>query len=81
VPWKVKKLICEGKVHAGPGAISTPTAKQYNLTGLVGTVHRNEKPVLLTEGSDSGDGMMRSDSNYGVVPALSVEFIYTMGMW
>ncbi len=50
----------------------TPTAKQYNLTCLVCTVHRNEKPVLLTVGSDSDDD---------VVAVIFVEFPYTMGMW
>jgi hypothetical protein len=50
----------------------TPTAKQYNLTCLVCTVHRNEKPVLLTVGNDSDDD---------VVAVISVEFPYTMGMW
>jgi hypothetical protein len=50
----------------------TPTAKQYNLTCLVCTVHRNEEPVLLTVGSDSDDD---------VVAVISVEFPYTMGMW
>jgi hypothetical protein len=50
----------------------TPTAKQYNLTCLICTVHRNEKPVLLTVGNDSDDG---------VVVVLSIEFPYTMGMW
>jgi hypothetical protein len=50
----------------------TPTAKQYNLTCLVCTVHRNEEPVLLTVGSNSDDD---------VVAVLSVEFPYTMGMW
>ncbi len=50
----------------------TSTVKQYNLTCLFCTVHRNEKPIRLFVSSNSDDSE---------VPFLSVEFPYTMGMW
>jgi len=50
----------------------TPTVQQYNLTCRICTVHRDEKPLLLTVGSDSDDA---------AVGVLSIEMPYTMGMW
>jgi hypothetical protein len=50
----------------------TSTVKQYSLTCLFCTVHRNEKPIRLFVSSNSDDSE---------VPFLSVELPYTMGMW
>jgi hypothetical protein len=50
----------------------TQKAKEYNLTCLFCTVHRNEKPVKLT---------VKSNSDEGEGAVQDVEFPYTMGMW
>jgi hypothetical protein len=55
-----------------PSDLLTPSVKKYNLTCLICTVHRGEKPILLT---------VAKDSVGGAVAALSIEFHYTMGKW